>query len=104
MKSRTALLVLAMATATPAYAAENIVDALADETGLSVRQVQMIVGNRTPFFEYRTSYGRSLAQFKRALGKERAERLIAGETIVLERRQEARVATLDERRDQDRMR
>lgn len=101
MKTRTALIALALAAASPAYAGD-MVDTLANETGLSERQVQMIVGNRTPFVEYRTSYNRSLAQFKRALGKERAERLLAGETIVLQRRPEARVATLDERRNPDR--
>lgn len=98
MKLETAFIVLAMAAAAPAYAAENsgnIVKALANETGLTVRQVQMIVGNRTPFSEYRTSYSRSLAQFKRVLGKEFAEQLIAGETVVLERRPATRVAALD---------
>lgn len=102
MKTRTALIVLAMAAATPAYAAD-MVEVLAEETGLSERQVQMLVGNRTPFIEHRYNYGRSLAQFKRALGKERAEQLIAGETVVLERRRGTRVATLDERRNQDRL-
>jgi len=102
MKTITALILLAMAATTPAYAAD-MVEVLAEETGLSERQVKMIVGNRTPFIEHRNSYGRSLAQFKRALGKELAEQLIAGETIVLERRREARVATLDERRNEDRI-
>lgn len=102
MKSTIALIVLAMAAATPAHAADTV-DVLAQETGLTERQVQMIVGNRTPFIEHRYNYSRSLAQFKRALGKERAEQLIAGETVVLERRREARVATLDERRNEDRM-
>lgn len=102
MKTRTALIVLAMAAATPAYAAD-MVEVLAEETGLSERQVQMIVGNRTPFIEHRYNYSRSLKQFKRALGEELAQQLIAGETVVLERRREARIATLDERRNQDRM-
>jgi len=102
MKTRTALIVLAMAAATPAYAAD-MVEVLAEETGLSERQVQMIVGNRTPFIEHRYNYVRSLKQFKRALGEELAQQLIAGETVVLERRREARIATLDERRNEDRM-
>ena len=101
MKTRTALIVLAMAAMTPAHAAD-MVEMLAEETGLTERQVQMLVGNRTPFIEHRYNYGRSLAQFKRALGKERAEQLIAGETVVLQRRRGARVATVDERPDQDR--
>lgn len=98
MKTTTALIVLALSAATPAYAADML-DVLVEETGLTARQVQMIVGNRTPFIEHRYNYGRSLAQFKRALGNERAEQLIAGETIVLERRREARVATLDVRNE-----
>lgn len=102
MKTRIALIALAMAAATPAYASDSLVGALADETGLTVRQVQMIVHNRTPFAEYRTSYTRSLAQFKRALGEERAEQLLAGDPIVLHRRQEARVALLEQRGDQAR--
>lgn len=102
METATALIVLAMSAATPAYAADTVA-ALFEETGLTERQVQMIVGNRTPFIEHRYNYGRSLAQFKRALGKERAEQLIAGETVVLERRREARIATLETRRNEDLM-
>ena len=77
-------------------------DSLTRETGMHERQVLMIIGNRTPYVESRSNYGRSLAQFKRALGNERAERLIAGETIVLDQRADVRVATLDERRNEDR--
>jgi hypothetical protein len=37
------------------------------------------------------------------LGKQRAEQLMAGETVVLEGRREARVATLDKRHHEDHM-
>lgn len=103
MKSRIALIVLAMAVATPTFAADRDIRILAEHTGLTVRQVQMLVGNRTPFAEYRRSYDRSLATFQRELGSEVAAQLIAGETVVLEPRPEARVATLDEPGKQDRM-
>lgn len=103
MKARTALLAVVLTAAAPAFAGDSAVSELAKYTGLSERQVLMIVSNKTPYAEYRTSYGHSLAQFKRALGKERAETLIAGGTIVLERRPEVRVAALDERRNEDRM-
>ena len=91
MKSRIALLALAMAAAAPAVAGD-LVAQLADRTGLNERQVSMIIGNRTPYAEYRTNYGRALAQFKRALGAERADELIAGRTVVLDRAIQARVA------------
>lgn len=86
MNARTALFVVAMAAAAPVYA-NAVVDTLSQETGLSERKVQMIVGNRTAFAEYTRSYDRSLEQFKRALGDERYQRLMAGQTIqVGERR------------------
>ncbi|MGH8076038.1 MAG: hypothetical protein ACREPE_01770 [Lysobacter sp.] len=103
MRTRTAAIIaIAMAAATPAFAGE-LVDALTHETGMTERQVLMIIGNRTPYVESRSNYSRSLAQFKRALGSERAEELIAGRTIVLQRHPEVRVATLDQRRTEDRM-
>ncbi|NUO75275.1 MAG: hypothetical protein HOQ32_04600 [Lysobacter sp.] len=81
MNARTALfVVVAMAAAAPVYANE-VVSTLSQETGLSERKVQMIVGNRTAFAEYTRSYDRSLEKFKRALGDERYERLMAGKTI-----------------------
>lgn len=102
MKTRTAALIaIAMATSAPAFAGD-LVDSLTRETGMHERQVLMIIGNRSPYVESRSNYSRSLAQFKRALGSERAERLIAGETIVLEPRVDVRVATLDEPRDEER--
>ena len=87
MKARIALFVLAMAAA-PVYANE-VVSTLSQETGLSERRVQMIVGNRTAFAEYTRSYDRSLAQFKRALGNERYQRLMAGEAIQIGERRVA---------------
>lgn len=97
-----ALIAIAMAASAPAFAGE-LVDSLTRETGMHERQVLMIIGNRTPYVESRSNYSRSLAQFKRALGNERAESLMAGETIVLAPRADVRVATLDERRNEDRM-
>jgi hypothetical protein len=102
MRTRTAALIaIAMASSAPAFAGD-LVDSLTRETGMHERQVLMIIGNRTPYVESRSNYSRSLAQFKRALGNERAERLIAGETIVLDQRADVRVATLDQRRNEDR--
>ena len=86
MNARTALFVVAMAAAAPVYANE-VVSTLSQETGLSERKVQMIIGNRTAFAEYTRSYDRSLAQFKRGLGDERYQRLMAGKTIQVGGRQ-----------------
>ena len=53
---------------------------------MSERQILMIVGNHSPYVESRSSYGRSLAQLRSAIGNDRMNRLMAGETIVLDRR------------------
>lgn len=98
MNARIALLAVALTATAPAFADDLIAD-LANETGLSERKVQMIVGNRTPFAEYRYTYDRSLAQFKRALGSERYERVMAGLPIELERQRNQRVAATDSPRD-----
>ena len=57
---------------------------LAAATGLSERQVQMVVGARTAFAEYRTSYDRIERHFVKALGEERYRDLMAGREIVLD--------------------
>lgn len=88
MNARTALFVVAMAAAAPVYANE-VVSTLSQETGLSERKVQMIIGNRTAFAEYTRSYDRSLVQFKRELGNERYQRLMAGKPIQIGDRQVA---------------
>lgn len=94
MNARTAaLFTLAMAAATPAYAADVVAE-LSQQTGLSERQVEMIIGNRTPFAEYRQSYSRTLKQFKAAVGEEHYQRLISGQSsLPLDTRATARVAT-----------
>ena len=101
MNARTALLAVALTATAPAFAGDNSVAELAEYTGLSERQVQMIIGNRTPFAEYTRSYNRSLAQFKRALGDERVDQLLAGEPVVLERRPATRIVKVDTRTSED---
>lgn len=105
MNARTALLAVALtatAALAPAYAGSTTVGDLAEYTGLSERKVRMILGDRSAFPEYTVTYNRSLAQFKRALGEERAEQLLAGETVMLELRPDVRVATIDERGTEER--
>lgn len=93
MNARIALLALAMTATAPAFAGSPISE-LADYTGLSERKVRMVLGNRTAFAEYRYTYDRSLAQFKRALGNDRYERLISGQPVELEGRGEVKLAVI----------
>lgn len=83
MKAKFAALVLAIAATAPAYASENVVEQLAAESGLSVRKVQMILGNRTAFAEYPYTYQRSLEKFQAAIGKDNYNKLMAGQPIKL---------------------
>ena len=94
MKTRTALLALALAIAAPAFAGENVVEQLSNETGISERKIQMLIGNRTPFAEYTYTYDRYMVKFQRALGKERAARFLAGETITLDNGTQVNLAML----------
>ena len=67
---------------------------LADYTGLSERKVAMVVGARTPYAEYRTSFNRVERQFKRALGEERYNDLMAGRRIQLDDQQASSLASV----------
>ena len=110
MKTNTLMLTLLAAIALPAtaqevkdlapvpisgYAAtqEITVKELADYTGLSERNVAMVVGARTPYAEYRTSFDRVERQFKRALGEERYNDLMAGRRIQLDDQQASSLAS-----------
>lgn len=111
MKTNTLMLTLLAAIALPAtaqevkdlapvpisgYAAtqEITVKELADYTGLSERNVAMVVGARTPYAEYRTSFDRVERQFKRALGEERYNDLMAGRRIQLDDQQASSLASV----------
>lgn len=49
------------------------VQVLADEAGLSTRQVRMVLGAHVAFAEYRTSYRSSEQKLRRALGNDQFE-------------------------------
>ena len=66
---------------------------LADATGLTERQVQMVVGAHTAFAEYKTSYEWARRRFVSALGEKRYNDLMAGREIELDNGR--RVAMLD---------
>ena len=57
---------------------------LAAATGLTRSEVKMVLGARTPYFEYLTSYARAQRRLEQALGKQRYDDLMAGREIVLE--------------------
>ncbi len=63
---------LALPAASTAMAQEgaNTMDLLAQASGLTSRQVQMVLGNRSTYAEYRISYDRVERQFREAVGPE----------------------------------
>ena len=57
---------------------------LAAATGLTCSEVKMVLGARTPYFEYLTSYARAQKRLEQTLGKQCYEDLMAGREIVLD--------------------
>ena len=83
-KLETCLLALALTPGLALAGSSLQIRDLAAATGLSERQVQMVVGGRTAYAEYRTSYNRVEKRFVEALGEERYRDLMAGREIVLD--------------------
>ena len=71
---------LVAAAGSPAASIRDVAAA----TGLTERQVQMVIGAHTAYAEYRTSYDWARRRFVQALGQERYEQLMAGREIVLD--------------------
>ncbi len=88
MNTRTASLMAAVLAVAPlaAHASDNSVAQLAEETGLTERNVRMVLGARTPYPEYRVEFNRVQRQFKEAIGERNYDRLMRGESIVLVRK------------------
>ncbi len=82
------VLTIAAALAIPglAQAGRDQIEQLADGTGLSVRQVRMLLGARTAYAEYPYTFARVNAKFKEAVGPVRYEELMAGRSITIERK------------------
>jgi hypothetical protein len=57
---------------------------LAAATGLTSAEVKMVLGARTPYFEYLTSYARAQKRLEQVLGPQRYRDLMAGREIVLD--------------------
>ena len=84
-KLETCLLALALTIPGLALAGSPVtIRDLASTTGLSERQVQMVLGGRTAYAEYRTSYNRVERTFINALGEDRYRDLMAGREIELD--------------------
>lgn len=98
MKTRTALVVALLAAPFSAQAGDTI-QQLSEHTGLSERKVQMILGNRTSFAEYPYTYQRSVEKFRSALGEENYQRLMNGQSVVLQKASDKDEATRVARED-----
>ena len=83
MNARTPLLVALLALPLSAQAGDSIKQ-LAEYAGMSERKVQMVIGPRTAFPEYRASYQRAAAQFRVAVGEDNFRRAMKGESFVIE--------------------
>ena len=71
------------ALASPSDNAADL-DDLAELTGLSTRQVQMVVGNPTAYAEYLTQYDWARHRMQTVLGAQRLDDLIAGRAVRLD--------------------
>lgn len=83
MKARIIALIVASAFSAGASAQDDVIGALSRETGLSVRDVKMVLGARSGYAEYLAPYDQTHKRFVRALGKPRYLELMAGRRIEL---------------------
>jgi hypothetical protein len=97
MKTRHFALALATLFSTNAFAGEDIIGALADQTGLTERQVKMVVGPRSSHAAYLASYDQVQRQFVKSVGQERYKELLARRDAKAQEpaEAEARIASLD---------
>ena len=74
-----AAMALALAAATGAQASDSVrsLEDIAAQSGLTVRQVQMVLGAHIAYAEYRTSYARAEDRMVRTYGREHLDKLIA---------------------------
>jgi hypothetical protein len=91
MKMRLMMAAIALCVAGVATAGTSRVDvdAIAQESGLTVRQVRMVLGTPSSFAEYRTSYRESERKLLRLYGRERLQ------DLAMRHRAEERLARVD---------
>lgn len=98
----TCLAVALMAVSAPAFAGDDPCKVLAEETGLSERKIQMILGTRTSFAEYPYTYDRSLAKLRKTIGEGRYDQLMNHGNLVaasVDTKARALLAALEENRN-----
>lgn len=97
MKTKQGLLCALMAVA-PCLAGATPHSQLSDlaaQTGLSERQVRMVVGGHTAYAEYLTQYDWARRRMISRLGPDRYVDLMAGGTVVLDNGRHFSLAMLD---------
>ena len=72
----TGLAALLLAGAASAGSSRVDVQSLADQTGLTTRQVRMVLGAHVAFAEYRTSFRPSQQKLRSALGEVQFDELV----------------------------
>lgn len=100
----TCLAVALMAVSAPVFAADDPCKLLAQETGLSERKVQMILGNRTSFAEYPYTYQRAVEKLRREIGEGRYDQLMNHDNLVaasVDTKARALLAALEENRNRN---
>jgi hypothetical protein len=70
------LLIAAASFTSPLMAGTTNIDDLAAQSGLSKQELRMLVGARTPYPAYRTSYERMRKQLIAAIGQTRYQELV----------------------------
>lgn len=71
------LLVAAIGFSAPTLAQDISFDEIVGQSGLSKQDVRMVLGARTPYPAYRTSYERVRRQLIEAVGQARYQELVA---------------------------
>jgi hypothetical protein len=99
MKARYFVLAMATAFSANAVAGEDIIGALSEETGLTVRQVKMVVGPRSGHAAYLASYDQVQRRFVATVGQDRYDELLVGRSAAPAQPDDARVAHLEEAAD-----
>lgn len=104
MNFRLAILAAALAAVSaPAFATDNPCKQLAEETGLSERKINMILGVRTSFAEYPYTYERSVAKLRKAIGDDRYDQLMNEGNLIsasTDAKARALLAVIEERRNE----
>ena len=96
MKARCIVLALAATFSAHAVASDDIIGDLAQESGLSTRQVKMLVGARSGHAAYLASFDQVERKFVASVGQERYRALLAQDAAPAgEAPEAARLAQVD---------